>query len=86
MTHTDAERLNVDLFPGEEGTLTCVTTKIIKARKEHKCFEGQGSYGDKHIIPKGDRYYFQKALVDGSFWGQYRVCLPCVDKDLDGEF
>lgn len=86
MTHTDAERLRVNLFPGEEGELTCVTTKLVKAAKQHLCFEGMGSCGDKHVIAKGERHYFQKVLVDGDFWGVYRVCLPCVDKNLDGEF
>lgn len=25
-----------------------------------------------------------RALVDSDYWGQYRVCLPCMDKFLSG--
>mgnify|MGYP003346889291 CR=1 FL=1 len=30
----------------------------------------------------GERARYEKALIDGSFWGRYYVCLPCMDKWL----
>ncbi len=28
----------------------------------------------------------ERALVDGSFWGEYRMCLPCLDRYIDGKY
>jgi hypothetical protein len=58
------------------------TVKLVVARKEHSCFFGTGPYGDAHTIKSGDRYRYERALIDRDYWGQYRVCLPCMDKWL----
>lgn len=81
MIVTDAEYLDYDPFFGEEGDLTCRTAAIRTARKVYACFGGD-------VIQPGDRYRYEKALVDGDFWGTYRICLPCLEKwirELDGD-
>lgn len=79
---TDQDRLNYDLFAGEDGELSCRTVVIRTAQKEHPCFGGLGRDGDGHTIKPGERYRHERAFVDRSFWGEYRICLRCLDKEL----
>lgn len=84
--HTDASYINADPFFGDESALTCRTVAIRTARKGHPCFSIDGKRD--HEIRPGDRYRFESALVDGDFWGSYRICLPCMDRligDEDGD-
>jgi hypothetical protein len=81
MKHTDAEYMAVDPFQGDEAELTCRTVAIRKARKAHTCFTLDGK--QDHQIQPGERYRFETARVDGSFWGSYRICLKCMDQWLD---
>jgi len=75
--HTKQEYIDCDMFFGDEAELTCRTVTLRKARKEHLCY---GIYGKMdHSIQPGDLYRYERALVDGSFWGEYRVCLRCLD-------
>ena len=60
----------------------CRTVKMVRARKEHPCFLGAGSYGDGHTIKPGEMHRYETALVDGDYWGKYRVCVACMDKWL----
>jgi hypothetical protein len=86
MKYTDSEYINTDPFFGDEGELTCRTVSIKKARKKHTCFSIDGKQ-DHEILP-GERYRFEKARVDNSFWGSYRICLKCMDRfieDLEGD-
>ena len=86
MSRPDSEYLEYDPFFGEEGEMTCRTKALRRARKEHACF-GAPDSGDSHTIKPGDRYRHETALVDGDFWGTYRICLPCIDKwirELEG--
>jgi len=88
MEYTEQDYLDFDLFQGEEGELSLRTVKMVVARKTHKCFFGLGAYADGHEIPKGGYHRYEKALVDGDFWGEYRVCTDCMDKylsELDGD-
>jgi hypothetical protein len=80
MKHTDQDYLDFDPCEGDEAEISCRTVALRKAKKEHPCFFGLGNYGDGHTIKPGDRYRYEQALVDGSFWGKYRVCIPCMDK------
>lgn len=57
--------------------IRCHEIKIVKTRKEHKCF-----FADPHDIPVGQLVRYEKALVDGE-WGSVYVCLPCMDKYFD---
>lgn len=77
------EYLSYDPFYGEEADLTCRTLKIVKARKDHVCFSLDGK--QDHNINKGDYYRYEKALVDGDFFGTYRLCLNCIDKFMKEE-
>lgn len=84
MKHTDTEYLNVDLFQGDESELTCRTVKLVTTRKEHACH----AYADGApcIIPAGARARHERARVDGSFWGSYYACLPCLARTIAGDF
>lgn len=82
--HSEQEYIDADPFFGDEAELTCRTVKLRKAKKEHQCF---GLYGDLgHSIRPGEVYRHERALVDGSFWGEYRMCLRCLDRFIDGKY
>lgn len=83
MKYTEKDYINFDPFAGDDGEVTLSKVKIVKARKEHNCFYGLGSFGNGHKIQKGDTYRYQKALIDGDFFGEYRLCLTCMNKYLD---
>lgn len=82
MSHTDAERLAFDPFEGDEAELKLRTVHMRTARKEYPCY-ALANRRDGHTIKPGDRYRHERALVDGEFWGNYRLCLTCCDAWLD---
>lgn len=75
--HTDEDYISADPFSGDESDLQCRTIAIHTARKRHQCYTLTGV--QDHTIEPGDRYRHERALVDGSFWGEYRICLTCMD-------
>lgn len=77
---TDEDRLDFDLFAGDEGEVSCHTVTMRTAAKEHACYGGLGGDGDGHMIHKGQRYRHERARIDNDFWGEYRVCTACLDK------
>lgn len=77
---TDEDRIEYDPFSGDE-SVKCRKVTLKVARKQHACFLGGGYGGDKHTIEPGDRYRHEKALVDGDFWGEWKCCLNCIDKE-----
>lgn len=77
---SDEDYIKWDPFQGEEAQLECRRVAIVKARKQHSCFSLDGK--QDHFIEPGQRYRYETALVDGSFWGKYRICLGCMDKWL----
>lgn len=79
--HNDEEYIGTDPFFGEEADLSCRTVAIRTAAKEHVCFSLDGK--QDHAITKGQRYRYERALVDRSFWGEYRICLDCIDKHIE---
>ena len=84
MSHTDADYLAFDPFEGDEADIKLRTVRIRTARKEYPCFGGDAlPNGDAHTIKPGDRYRHERALIDGDFFGNYRMCLACCDKWLD---
>lgn len=80
-THADEVYIRTDPFFGDEADLTCRAVTIRTARKAHTCFSIDGK--QDHLIAKGERYRFETARVDGSFWGSYRICLSCMDRLID---
>lgn len=82
--HSEQEYIDADMFSGEEAELTCRVVTLRKAKKEHKCFGLHGDLG--HSIQPGELYRHERALVDGSFWGEYRMCLRCLDRFIDGKY
>jgi hypothetical protein len=79
------EYLSIDMFEGDESRLALHTKKLVKVRKSHRCWFGLNKYHTEsnHLIAIGDTAVFEKALVDGDFWGKYYMCLPCLDKELE---
>lgn len=82
MKHREYEYLGLDPFFGDESELSLHTKRIIKVRKEHPCYIGVLDRNE-HVIQKGEHVVFEKALVDGDFFGRYYMCLKCLDKELD---
>lgn len=74
----DSDYLCFDPFQGDEAERKCKSVKLVRARKEHTCYTLNGA--QDHTIKPGERYRHEKALIDGDFWGQYRICLRCMDK------
>ncbi|EON11947.1 hypothetical protein [Pandoraea sp. SD6-2] len=81
--HTEAEYLTYDLFMGEEADIKCRTVKLVTARKPHACWLGQALGAKPHEIAVGELHRYEKALVDGYYWGSYRCCLRCMDAEID---
>jgi len=81
---TDAEYINTDPFFGDEGDLTCRTVAIRTARKPHLCMTLSGK--QDHSIQPGERYRYERALVDGDYWGEYKLCLRCMDDFISGKY
>lgn len=66
-----------------DGDVRLRTVKMVRARKELPCFGGADPrYGDMHTIKPGEVYRYERALIDGDYWGQYRMCVACMDKWL----
>jgi hypothetical protein len=82
--HTESDYLKADPFGGDESDIKCRTVTIKRARKEHTCYGLEGK--QDHAIKKGDHYRHERALVDRTFWGEYRLCLDCMDKFLAGDW
>jgi hypothetical protein len=81
---SDEEYIGTDPFFGDESDLTCRNVTIRTARKAHVCY-GLGGRRD-HSIQPGERYRFERARVDDSFWGEYKICLRCMAKFIDDDF
>lgn len=85
MKYTDSDYIATDPFFGDESDLKLRSVKIRTAKTQHKCFGLNG--GQDHMINPGERYRYEKALVDGSFFGEYKICLKCMDEfisDIEG--
>lgn len=73
-----------DPFDGERDTyIRCRTVTLRRARYNHLCF-GLGGQQD-HGIQAGDLYRHERANVDGK-WGEYKMCLACMDAYIDGAY
>jgi len=79
---SDEDRIAHDLFPGDECSIKLRAITIKKARKEHECFLSMAYGGVPHNIQPGERYRHEKALIDSDFWGVYKCCLKCVDREI----
>ena len=79
-----AEYVQADPFQGDESDLTCRTVTLRKAMKNYLCYGLTGK--QDHGIQAGDYYRYERARVDGSFWGEYRICLGCMDAFIEGRF
>lgn len=77
MKYKPEDYLNVNVFFGDEGELSCHTMKIVKARKSHQCMMS-GS-----VISPGSFARHDKALVDGDFWGSYYTSLEALERMID---
>ena len=83
MKYAERDYLRFDPCEGDrDGDVRCRSVALVRARKEHPCFMAAGPCGDGHAIKPGDTYRDEKALIDGDYWGRYKVCVPCMDKWL----
>jgi len=73
-----------DPFQGDESELTCRTVTLRKARKNHLCYGLDGK--QEHGIQAGDYYRYERARVDGTFWGEYKICLACMNAFIEGRY
>lgn len=81
--YTDEEYLLYDPLGGyEEPEVSNHTTKLVTTRVDHTC-QGTDNESHGHLIPRGSRARFEKALVDGR-WCSYYLCLDCMDRWLAG--
>lgn len=79
MKYSERQYCVYDPFEGDRDTTTkCRTVKIVRARKEHRCFEGTSPDSVPHDIKVGQLARREAALVDGE-WGVWYSCLPCMD-------
>jgi hypothetical protein len=78
--HDDATYIGMDPFFGDEAERTCRSVIIRTARRPHLCFGLDGV--QDHYIASGQRYRFERARIDGSFWGEYKICLECMDRHI----
>ena len=49
----------------------CVRTKMVRARREHKCCECD------RVIERGEEHEHVRGLWEG-YWESYRTCLGCM--------
>lgn len=82
MSYTEEDYLNEDWFFGEEAEISCQTRKMVTVRKEHDCWLSQAYGKTPHKIQKGERAYFEKALIDRDFWGKFYMCENCMNELL----
>lgn len=80
LKYSDRDYLEFDLFVGEDADIKCRTVKLVKTRKKHPCFFGQN--GDGHNIAPGQYVRYEKALIDGDYWGSYYLCIPCLNREM----
>jgi len=73
-----------DPFEFDEAELTCRTVTLRKAKKNYLCYGLNGK--QDHGIQAGDYYRYERARVDDSFWGEYRICLACMDAFIEGNY
>jgi hypothetical protein len=82
VSRTDADYLRYDPFEGDRDVnVKCRTVKMVTTRRPQDCMDPED--GKLHPIEPGTRARFEKALIDGDFWGKYYVCVACMDKWLD---
>lgn len=78
--YPDQFYIQYDPFEGDRDVdVKMRTVRIVKARKEHKCWMGMCSPEKPHTINVGDRCRYERALIDSEKWCGYYICLPCID-------
>lgn len=82
--HTDIDYIVNDPFAGDEAELTLRKVTIRTARKKHQCYGLTGNHD--HFIFPGERYRHEKARIDNSFFGEFKICLSCMNKFIDGDY
>lgn len=82
MKYAEQDYIKYDPFTYDESERSCVTVKILKCRAQHDC---AGTYKDHKILP-GEIARFEKARIDNDFWGSYYMCIPCLEKEMEGKF
>ena len=83
LKRSEDDYLQFDPFDGDRDVgIRMRTVKLVRVRKPHQCQMGIGKVS-AHDIAIGELARYERALVDGDFWGSYYVCIPCMDRFLD---
>ena len=83
LKRSEDDYLRFDPFDGDRDVdIRMRTVKLVRVRKPHRCHLGIGE-DNAHDIAIGELARNERAFVDGSFWGSYYVCIPCMDRFLD---
>jgi hypothetical protein len=80
LAYSEQDYVDFNPFFGEEADISCRTVKLVMVHKPHACFFGMN--GDGHRISQGDYARYETALVDGSYWGRYYLCIPCMNREI----
>lgn len=80
MTEADSVYINYDPFEGDRDVeISLRSVKIVTTRKQQQCMRPEGGI---HAIEPGTKARYEKALVDGDYWGRYYTCVECMDRWL----
>ncbi|PKM30202.1 MAG: hypothetical protein CVV07_07220 [Gammaproteobacteria bacterium HGW-Gammaproteobacteria-11] len=76
--------LTWDPFEGDmDVDIRCRKVKLVRVRKAHVCHLSMGGPEPEHEIQPGEMARHESAFVDGSHWGSYYACIPCMDAWFD---
>lgn len=80
LKYREQDYIGCDPFEGERDVdVRCKTVKLVRVRKPHRCH----TLDCGRTIQPGEVARLEKALIDGTFWGRYYVCLNCMNEWLD---
>ena len=77
--------VTMDPFDGERDTdIRCRTVTLRQARQNYLCWGLAGQ--QDHGIQAGDYYRHERGVAGNGRWGQYRMCLGCMDAFIEGRY
>ena len=84
MKYPAQDYITWDPFEGDmDVDIRCRKVKLVKVRKQHPCHLSMMDAVPAHHVEPGQLARHEKAFVDGSHWGSYYCCIPCMDAWFD---
>lgn len=84
MKYPAQDYIRWDPFEGDmDVDIRCRSVKLVRVRKHHQCHLSLNEATPPHNIEPGQLARHEKAFVDGSHWGSYYACIPCMDAWFD---